>query len=177
MIKFDLSWKDYEDIIIFFSDTIKDYGNFGISINFNADFKYSKILRDLIYHLLTKNNIDYRWKNRFALLTDEIINNAIEHGSNSKQDNIILYIHFSSEEEGLKVNLEVTSFWKHWFRVDATKMEEMRSKKLNEWYDEHESIRWRGLFLIVQQIADKLYFRDWTDWELIVGVDKIFNLS
>lgn len=177
MVQFDLSGKDYEDILIFFDNNVKDYANFGVAIDFNADFKYSKTLRDFIYYVLDKNNLNYRWKNRFALLTDEIINNAIEHWSNDKNDKVIFVITFSNDLNLLKVNFEVTSFWKDWEKIDAKTMEKIRKKKIKEGYSSHDSIRWRWLFLIVQQIVDRLYFKDAEDGGLVVGINKNFELE
>lgn len=64
------------------------------------------MIRDLTLYVFEKNNINVPWKNRFALVSDELVNNAIEYGSLPLDKNLFK-IKFSQENGKLLVNLEV----------------------------------------------------------------------
>jgi hypothetical protein len=51
-------------------------------------------------------------------------------------------------------------------------METLRAHQLKLWYWHHESIRWRGLFMITFKSVDRLYFKDTKNWWLIVWIKK-----
>ena len=50
-------------------------------IDFGTDHSQSKIIRDFIGYIFDKYSVDKLWRGRFVLITDELVNNAIEHGS------------------------------------------------------------------------------------------------
>ena len=50
-------------------------------------------------------------------------------------------------------------------------------EKITIWFDSHNSIRWRGLFLIIYKLVDNLYFKDSTKGGLIVGIQKKVKLE
>ncbi len=68
--------------------------------------------------------------------------------------------------------IEVEDSWKWKYHKNSREMEILWEKKLKEWFKNHSSIRWRGLFLIIKNIVDDLYFKDSFTWWLIVGVKK-----
>jgi hypothetical protein len=51
-------------------------------------------------------------------------------------------------------------------------MEEFKKIRVHEDYAQHKSIRGRGLFLIIINIVDELYFKNTTQGGLIVGYKK-----
>lgn len=55
--------------------------NVDCHIEFGADHSQSKIIRDFVGKIFESNNIFSPWRGRLILITDELINNAIEHGS------------------------------------------------------------------------------------------------
>ena len=53
----------------------------------------------------------------------------------------------------------------------------LAEKKKKRWFDNYHSIRWRGLFLIIDKMVDKLYFKDSKNWWLIVWLKKEISLD
>lgn len=96
MLQIDISNLDYEDLLDFANKNITDFGNFNLAITFKTDYGQSKIIRDLILSFLEKNNINVPWKNRFVLVSDELINNSIEYGSLPLDKNLF-HIQFKTE--------------------------------------------------------------------------------
>ena len=81
MLQIDISNLDYDELVQFVNNNISDFGNFDLEIIFKTDYNQSKIIRDLILLLFRENKIEVPWKNRFALISDELVNNSIEYGS------------------------------------------------------------------------------------------------
>jgi|GEM_PF-3143908 len=96
MLQIDISNLDYEDLRDFANTNISDFGNFELAITFKTDYSQSKIIRDLILSFFEKNNINVPWKNRFVLVSDELINNSIEYGSLPLDKNLF-HIQFKTE--------------------------------------------------------------------------------
>ncbi len=80
MFSFDISHMSYENAMQILSTAIVD-NSISCQIDFNADHSRSKIIRDFVGKIFDTYNIHYPWRGRFILITDELINNAIEHGS------------------------------------------------------------------------------------------------
>ena len=51
-------------------------------IIFVAEHSRSKIIRDFVGHIFDIHYIYHPWRGRLILIADELVNNAIEHGSN-----------------------------------------------------------------------------------------------
>ena len=87
-------------------------------------------------------------RSRIVLISDELNNNAIEYWSSSETYN---YLRISTNviDWVINFNLEVEDNWKWKSPKKALDMETMRAHKLKLWYFWHDSIRWRGLFLII----------------------------
>jgi uncharacterized UPF0160 family protein len=108
-------------------------------------------------------------KSRIVLISDELNNNAIEYWSDSNWQNI-MRIKAKKIDKEIDFILEVEDNWKWREHKTALDMETMRAHQLKLGYFNHDSIRWRWLFLITVKIADRLYFRNSPKWWLIVGV-------
>jgi len=54
-------------------------------------------------------------------------------------------------------------------------MEKLRNAHESKDFSSHNSIRWRGLFLIISQLVDTLYFKDSKSWGLTVGIQKLLE--
>lgn len=145
--------------------------SFDISFVFKSDFKNSKILRDYLFMIFDFLWLDLIWKNRFILIVDELNNNAIEYGSKQNDINIL---HFTSKWEAnqIFITIEVQDAGTGISAKTAVEMEELRIQRLQKWFENHNSIRWRGLFLIITKLVDRLYFKDSWEKGLIVGVEK-----
>lgn len=81
MFSCDISHLEYDAAIMILSETLQDPDHISCQINFDADHSRSKVIRDFVGNLFDLHHIEQPWKGRFVLITDELINNAIEHGS------------------------------------------------------------------------------------------------
>ena len=142
-----------------------------IEFVYDSDFVNSKVLRDFIEIICTKLWFEHRDVARFILLVDELNNNAIEYGTLKWYKNK-LRIKTSWDNNSVDVNIEVEDFWNWEKHKTALDMETLRAHQLKLWYWHHESIRWRGLFMITVKSVDRLYFKDSKNWGLIVWIKK-----
>jgi len=117
--------------------------------------------------------LDDKWSRRVVLIIDELNNNAIEYGSASWDINKMKFLFTQEEKISLKIEVEDSGKWEK--SKDAAYMESLQKKRLGQWFSDHKSIRWRGLFMIIINLVDKLYFRDSDSGWLIVGVEKTFS--
>ena len=106
-----------------------------------------------------------------VLISDELNNNAIEYGTSTWWYNI-LRVQIEKKKKTCNLVLEVEDDWKWNNPKTALEMETLRAHQLKKWYLEHNSIRWRWLFLITVQIVDRLYFKNSANWGLIVWIKK-----
>lgn len=151
-------------------------GEFGITFLFKSNFNNTKYLRDYFSIILNILWVDQARKNRFILILDELNNNAIEYWSANDRINIFRFS-AKNEWDNLIVNIEVEDQWNWKNAKKAIEMEELRRIRLEKWFDNHNSIRWRWLFLIITKLVDKLYFKDSDKWWLIVWVYKVLKIS
>ncbi len=148
--------------------------DFEINIDFVSDFKSAKLLRNFVSSLSEKISIDNIWKSRLILVADELNNNAIEYWSKSWEMNLFK-ITITHIDKGFNLNIEVHDTW-NWPKAKKSfEMEEMRDNKKKEWFSNHNSIRGRGLFMIIEKLVDELYFKDSESWWLIVWINKKFE--
>lgn len=106
MLQIDISHLEYGELVDFVNKNVVDFGSFDLELIFKADYNQSKIIRDLILFLFQKNNIEVPWKNRFVLISDELVNNSIEYGSLPLDKNHFT-IHFKTADGVLTINMEV----------------------------------------------------------------------
>jgi hypothetical protein len=132
-------------------------------------------LRDFIEIICNKLWFPHRDVSRFILIVDELNNNAIEYwtlnGFNNK-----LRIKTKGDSKSVDINIEVEDFWNWKKHKNALEMETLRAHQLKLWYGNHESIRWRWLFMITVKSVDRLYFKDTDNWWLIVWIKKNVEL-
>lgn len=176
MLNIDISNLESQGLIDFVENNIVDIKNFELSILFKADYSQSRLIRNLILFLFEKNWIDVPWKNRFSLISDELVNNSIEYGSLPLDKNTF-FIKFSIIEKVLYINLEVHDTWRWAFAKNSSQMESIRKQKVLETQQVYLGKRWRWLFQLVTNIVDELYFKDKETWWLIVWVNKKLELS
>lgn len=176
MLNFDISNIEYQDLIDFVEANISDFKNFEISISFKADYNQSKIIRWFIIYIFDKVNVNTPRKWRFSLLSDELINNSIEHGS-SPLDKNLFTLKFLVKDKILYINIEVADTGRWVWAKSSVQMEEIKQQKEIEWFEGFLWKRWRGLFQLVNNIVDDIYFKDRVGWWLIVWVTKKIDLS
>lgn len=174
-MQIDISNFDSQDLIEKVDSSLSDFKNFELFLTFKADYSQSKIIRDLILHLFEKNLIDVPWKNRFSLISDELVNNSIEYWSLPLDKNEFL-IRFSSDDKNLNIVLEVHDTGRWMFAKTSEQMEEVRKLKEAEWFERYLDKRWRWLFQLISNITDRLYFKDKPNWWLIVWIEKKLEL-
>lgn len=150
-------------------------GTLEISFLFRSDFNNAKYLRDDLMIILDIMWLDSIWKNRFVLIIDELNNNAIEYGSNEMAINRFKFI-WKKQDDGIYLNIEVEDEGNGKNAKKSSEMEVLRHDKIEKWFENYHSIRWRGLFLIITKLVDELYFKDSEKWGLIVGVKKTIKI-
>lgn len=144
---------------------------FELSFVFQSDFRNTKYLRDYLFYILDIIGVDSIWKNRFVLIIDELNNNAIEYGSNSQSENIFSIMCVKTQND-IEITIEVEDSGDGKSPKKSEEMESMRIQRIEWWFENHHSIRGRGLFLIITKLVDQLYFKDSQKGGLIVGVKK-----
>ena len=142
-----------------------------IEFVYASDFKNAKILRDCVEYILQSYNISTKDVSRFVLACDEMNNNAIEHGSKQGDTNI-LRINIQKKQDWVFLNVEVQDSGNGTTAKNASQMQECKDHRTKVWFSNHTSIRGRGLFLIIINIVDELYFNDANNGWLIVWFKK-----
>ncbi|MCP4523379.1 MAG: ATP-binding protein [Candidatus Gracilibacteria bacterium] len=145
----------------------------GLDIEFSyaSDFRNAKVLRDFVEIILRLYKVDSREIPRFILITDELNNNAIEHGSLSNDVNYMrIFIHKGKKK--IEISIEVEDSGKGKSSKNAKEMNQHKKNRLKDGFHHHKSIRGRGLFLIIINIVNDLYFSDGKKGGLIVGIKK-----
>lgn len=143
--------------------------SFEIEFVYGSDFSNTKMLRDFIEYISSNLWFDSITRSRLVLITDELNNNAIEYWSDPSGINKLRII-FKSINWETFLNLEVEDNGRWKAPKSALDMETLRAHRLKLWYFNHDSIRGRGLFLIIVKLVDRLYFRNSSDWWLIVWI-------
>jgi len=141
-----------------------------------SDFHSAKILRDIIHNMSVLLKIDSINISRIILIIDEMNNNAIEYWSKKWEINKLRFKAEIKNNNSVDLNIEVedSGNWKQ--AKKALEMETLRAHQLKLWYLEHASIRWRGLFMIIVNLVDRLYFKDNKTWWLIVWIKKTIKI-
>lgn len=164
--------KDKKEIIKWLLEDNK----LNVEIFYKSNFLVTKNLRDFIEVSGNIFWISEKMIARIILISDELNNNAIEHWSSEDAINK-LRLKIEKIDWKIILNLEVEDNWKWKDPKTALDMETLRAHKLKLWYKEHDSIRWRWLFLITVQIADRLYFKNSKEGWLIVWIKKELDLK
>jgi anti-sigma regulatory factor (Ser/Thr protein kinase) len=145
--------------------------NLDIEFIYCSHFKNAKILRDFIEVIWKEIGLEDKDMSRFILVIDELNNNAIEYWSDECWKNM-LRVKMINNWDSMDFIIEVEDNWKWKKHKTALEMETLRAHQLKLWYGNHESIRWRGLFMIIVKSVDRLYFRDTDEGWLIVWIKK-----
>ncbi len=162
----------YENAMQILSTAIVD-NSISCQIDFNADHSRSKIIRDFVGKIFDTYNIHYPWRGRFILITDELINNAIEHGSTNGDIDSCIIEAWIDKNDAFYISIEVhdTGCWKD--SKDVTHMETIRNNRL-QWTNDRVYMekRWRWLFHITEKLVDRLSFSMSPKWGLAVKIEK-----
>ena len=149
------------------------FENWIIDIEFiyDSNFKNTKLLRDFVEEICFSLWLPSQDISKFILIVDELNNNAIEYWTELWWFNK-LRLKCSNNLKEIDINIEVEDTWKWAKHKNALEMETLRAHQLKLGYNDHKSIRWRGLFMIIVKTVDRLYFRDTVNWWLIVWIRK-----
>lgn len=176
MLTLDISTLEPEEIIKRVDALLPDPADFEMELTYKAHFPLSRHVRETLSYLLRRNGVDDRWQNRFALISDELVNNSIEHGSAGGEINSC-YMKLGKASDGvLSLTLEVTDTGNGPHAKNAAQMVALLAEKKKTWFTDATRKRGRG-FQIMEKLTDKVYFRDATKGGLTVGVTKRFDAA
>jgi anti-sigma regulatory factor (Ser/Thr protein kinase) len=167
----DISHLEYMEALEKLKNAIPDFSDISLSIEFGADHAQSKIIRDFVGSIFAYHKISSPWGGRFILITDELVNNAIEHGSTA-WDLDKCVIEAGRGSDGIfHISLEVhdTGTGK-----DAMKPEAMEEIKKDRTQNDgtYMEKRGRGLFHITEKLVDRLEFSESEKGGLAVRIEK-----
>lgn len=146
-----------------------------INISYLSDFRSAKILREVVDRVCKWAWVNPKWRTRLVLIIDELNNNAIEYGSRQWETNNFVLILKKELNSGFYVESFVSDTGNGANSKSSTDMEQLRKAHENKDFTSHNSIRGRGLFLIISQLVDSLYFNDNDKWGLTVGIQKVLE--
>lgn len=147
--------------------------DFDVCFHYQSDFQKTQLLRDIVDIIADLSWLDAKWRRRVVLIVDELNNNAIEYGSSPNSINKMRFSLQTGAEISLNIEVEDSGTGKD--AKTAKSMRELQSKKLKHWFENHNSIRGRWLFMIIENLVDELYFKDSDVGWLIVWVTKHFT--
>lgn len=111
-----------------------------------------------------------QWAYRFQSVVDELCNNAIEHGSSSKQEIKVVFI--NNPNESVEIIVEDTGTGKS--KLKAEDLQKLVAERSKPGYAFTE-IRGRGLAKIVSAWTDELHFSDLPGGGIQAKIKKFLN--
>jgi anti-sigma regulatory factor (Ser/Thr protein kinase) len=172
MIVVDITGLEYQSGLEVLTSHIKRKEEIKIHIDFWADHKESKIIRDFVGNIFDNFHVGNPWKGRFILITDELINNAIEHGSLPWDMDSCVIEAKESEKWEFSITIEVHDTGNGKDSKDATHMSDIKEERLEKDSNVYMEKRWRWLFYITEKIVDRLSFSESPQGWLAVKVEK-----
>ncbi len=154
----------------FISEQMEDK-NIDIEFIWCSCFSNAQTIRIFVELIFTLLWFDKRDVSKFILVIDELFNNAVEYWTKEGDDNKIR-IKSINTKDNLEIIIEVEDRWNWKKHKTALEMETLRAHRLKRWYGNHDSIRWRGLFMIAVKTVDRVYFKDTSEGGLIVWLRK-----
>lgn len=158
-----------------FSEVLQDDHGKSMKINIPASMTFSWILRDLIWSLIQNDTkFSSKWKHRIQLMADELINNAIEHGSAPWQPvKMTIKLYNNSD---IELTVEDTWTWPSAYTAEQL-LERAREHRESMTRDplSNKTIRWRGLAMIVLNWSDCFTYTNNENWWLTAKMLKKFT--
>lgn len=179
MIHLNIAEKSYEESIELIRSSVTDIHDVACTIEFGADHSQSKIIRDFVGMIFDAHGIHVPWRWRFILITDELVNNAIEHGSSAWDLDLCIIEARRKADGNFFITLEVHDTGTGKDAKDANHMEAIKNTKLQE-HDEHGIYmekRGRWLFHITEKLVDRLSFSESPKWWLAVKIEKNITIE
>lgn len=142
-----------------------------ITITLPTNAYFMSGIRDFTLSMIRNmTNFSEQWAYRFQSVVDELCNNAIEHGSNPKQEIKVTFINYPNES--IEIIVEDTGTGS--VKMKAADLQKLVAERTKPSYPFTE-IRGRGLAKIVAAWTDELEFTDLPDGGLRVRVKKHLN--
>lgn len=171
--------QEYETILAEMLNQIDKNINKTYIINFRSDFANSKIIRDFVGGIFDAFDIVHPWRGRFILITDELINNAIEHGSAPDDTNSCIITAWNQYENWFfHIGIEIHDTG-NGEKISLEDFENIKADRVkwNETGEIYMQKRGRGLFHITEKIVDKLSFAESPKWGLAVKIEKCIEVE
>jgi anti-sigma regulatory factor (Ser/Thr protein kinase) len=174
MVHINISHLDYSEAFSALMATIREPGDIICRIDFDADHRHSKVIRDFVWAVFDRACIGAPWRGRFILITDELTNNAIEHGSLIGDIDSCYITARHDPALGFSIVLEVHDTGRGKDAKDATHMQEIKDAKMHDMNDSgvYMAKRGRGLFHITEKLVDRLSFAESEHGWLAVKIEK-----
>ena len=174
MAHINIAELEYENAMQIIRESSPDLSSVDMVIDFGADHSQSKIIRDFIGGIFDAHDIVAPWKGRFILITDELINNAIEHGSVVWDLDSCMIRAGKHGDGSFYITLEVHDTGRG---KDSEKAKDMIQVKSDHSHDEstdgtYMGKRGRGLFHITEKLVDRLEFSTSPIGWLAVKIEK-----
>lgn len=142
-----------------------------ITITLPTNAYFMSGIRDFTLSMIKNmTNFSEQWAYRFQSVVDELCNNAIEHGSSSKQEIKVSFINYPGESVEIIVEDSGTGKTKS----KAADLQKLVAERSKPGYPFTE-IRGRGLAKIVAAWTDELQFEDLPSGGLKVKVKKFLK--
>ncbi len=168
----DISHQDYDTATHRLHEVTPDFSNVDIEIEFGTDHSQSKILRDFVGQIFDAHGITAPWKGRFILITDELVNNAIEHGSAQDDLDSCIVRAGKGPDGNFSISLEVHDTGNGKDSEKAKDMIAIRNAHVPATEAVYMEKRGRGLFYITEKLVDTMEFAESPRWGLAVKVEK-----
>ncbi|GAB0174711.1 MAG: hypothetical protein HHAS10_05900 [Candidatus Altimarinota bacterium] len=169
----NISHLEYEQALKALQIATSHLSNIAITIDFGADYAQSKIIRDFVSQIFEYHKIETPWGGRFTLITDELINNAIEHGSSEGDIDSCVIEAGREKNGGFYIILEVHDTGNGKDAKTAHEMSIVRSNKKEKIEGGiYMEKRGRGLFHITEKLVDRLEFHESPKGGLAVRIEK-----
>ncbi len=139
-----------------------------ITITLPTNAYFMSGIRDFTLSMIKNmTNFSEQWAYRFQSVVDELCNNAIEHGSSSKQEIKVSFINYPGDS--VEIIVEDSGTGK--IKTKAADLQKIVAERSKPGYPFTE-IRGRGLAKIVAAWTDELQFEDLANGGLKVRVKK-----
>lgn len=159
MVSINIAHLDYQKALDTITREIHSITQVDCRIEFSADHSQSKIIRDFVGKIFEANNIFSPWRGRLILITDELINNAIEHGSQVGDIDVCIIRANRNAEGVFHIMIEVHDTGKGKDADNAKDIQSIKKDRMS-----HSGIymkrRGRGLFHITEKLVDTLEFSE-----------------
>jgi anti-sigma regulatory factor (Ser/Thr protein kinase) len=148
-----------------------------VDICFESVFESGPVIRDIVSTFLSAYNMPKTWINRFYLVVDELINNAIEHGSATGEENtMIIVISRIPYSKNIEVLLETRDTGHGPKPKKSSELYELKARKQMQGFENYLGKRGRGV-LIMAKLMDSIDFYDLPQGGIKTVVHKIVPIT